>query len=318
MVGFHKLMPGCLSVLVVGVLLASQVLAAPQTGTQIFYGDTVSGEIAEDAPCVYFWFEGGEGDSISLDMQRTSGSLDGVLWLYLRDDLDAEPVATNDDRPGGTLDPLLTISLPATDWYTVAACRLQNQNMRVTVGTFDLTLTGPEDGASDGSGNSAAPGDTTNLTGDLFPSGPTPTPVSSITTGILPGSTTGASEDAGEVAAAEMIADGDVITGALAADVIQVDYTLEVVAGEMVRLDWQSLAGDIAPQMMVADDTGRPIALAATPDAVSHLQLVFLAPADGILTISIKRSDDAADGTSGDYELSVQIIAGDESSPARS
>ena len=202
---------------------APRAWSAPpaQTGTQIVYGDTVSGEITEDVPCVTFWFEGQAGDPIVLDMQRTSGSLDGQLWLYLEGGSGADAIAFNDDRPSGGLNPLLDTTLPATDWYTVNACRLQHENMRVTVGTFTLTLTGPEVAAGDASGGgpnteseeaaTVLPTADGGLTGGLFPAGtatppagdasqstPTPTATASggLTGGLFPVSTPAATEDA--------------------------------------------------------------------------------------------------------------------------
>ena len=181
-------------------IAAPRVLGAPpaQTGTPLAYGDSVTGEITEAVPCVYYWFEGQAGDAITLDMQRTSGSLDGQLWLYLRDgESGADPAAFNDDRPSGGLNPLVETTLPATDWYTVGACRLQHENMRVTVGTFTLTLSGPDasgdaDAASGGGTNedggvmgAATPTAGSSLTGDLFPASTATTP-----TTIMP--TTGA------------------------------------------------------------------------------------------------------------------------------
>lgn len=160
-------------VLASGVVGAFPAQAAPpaQTGTLIHYGDAVSGEITDDVSCLYYWFNGTAGDPISIDMTRTSGSLDGVLSLYLRDGshFKAQPVAANDDRPDGGLDPLITFRLPKTDWYSIAACRVQHEGMRITTGTFTLTLTGP-----------AVPpaGET--------PGGPTPTEVMSLTAGLFP------------------------------------------------------------------------------------------------------------------------------------
>ncbi|RPI99725.1 MAG: hypothetical protein EHM39_06020, partial [Chloroflexi bacterium] len=168
-----------LTVLIAAALIGAAAIpvdAAPpyQTGTPIRYGDTLSGEIAEDPACQYFWFEGAAGDPVMIDMTRTSGSLDGVLALYQQDgdNFSADPVASNDDRPGGGLDPLISISLPAADWYTVAACRLQADQMRVTTGTFNLTLTGPAAGAAVAPTAPSAG----NLSDSIFGGGVSPTP----------------------------------------------------------------------------------------------------------------------------------------------
>ena len=170
--------------LVAGFTLAR---AAPpaQAAEPIRYGDTLFRGITEAEPCAWFWFEGGQGDPVTIDMQRTAGNLDGVLFLY-QGEYDGrepeglpDPIAANDDRPSGGLDPLIGVRLPATDRYTIAACRVEYERLRPTTGTFNLTLTGPDDA------DSAVPPTATPppLSGGLFdapndapPAALTPTP----------------------------------------------------------------------------------------------------------------------------------------------
>jgi hypothetical protein len=287
------------------------VRAAPpgQTGTPIRYGETVSGEITEATACQIYWFNGSEGDPITIDMVRTSGTLDGVLALYRRDgsNFTAQPVASNDDGPGGLLDPQIITRLPVTDWYSITACRLQHEQMRVTTGTFDLTLTG---------------------TG-VLPSVPvieaTATPVTSLTEGIFAvpsgdGATpavpapavtpTGmfsdwASSDQATATETAALSSGSTLTGRLESDQAAVQYTLTVQAGDQVELIWQRTAGDLAPLLRVsAEDV---IAQTSTPDTVSQLVLSFRAPDAAALSVTVGRFGDAAEGTSGGFTLAVTI-----------
>lgn len=290
----------------IGVLGAVMIVrAAPpetpaqQDGFPIHYGETVNGEITETDPCQYYWFEGDAGDPITLDMTRTSGSLDGVLALYIQDDLTQVPLADNDDRPGGGLDPLITITLPATDWYTIAACRLQAAQLRITTGTYDLTLSGPggETSTDSESGAAETPSETPpSLTDSLFGSGPataTPTRGSDSPVGELP-----------------RLVDGSIVEGELAADVETVTYTLDVAVGDNVVIAWERTSGEIAPRLRVLDADGRLLAQAATPQVVSALELVVLVPADGALTLVVTRYGAAADGadeTAGTFTLSVSV-----------
>lgn len=313
-------------VFMLGVLAAvpSLVWAAPpqQTGDPIAYGDTVSGEISESVPCQYFWFEGAAGDPVTLDMKRTSGSLDGVLTLYLHDDFTAAPVAFNDDRSGGGLDPLIETTLPANDWYTAAACRLQHENMRSTGGTFALTLTGPEteaagsaapdetsgDAMEEPSGGSTQPTSIPSLTEGIFAAAPdssaapTATPAASLTEGLF------SSAPAAPQPAAVLITYGTPFTGSLDADALLAVYPLEVQAGDLVQIDWRRTSGDLIPQIGIYDANNNLIALVASESAVDHLQLVFRAPADIPLTLAVARYGGEVDGTAGTYELLAGVM----------
>lgn len=286
---------------------AVPVIAAPpaQTGTPIRYGETVSGEITEETPCQYYWFDGEAGDPISIDMTRTSGSLDGVLALYQRDgsNFSADPVATNDDRPGGGLDPLITFTLPAADWYTIAACRLQAEQMRVTVGTYSLTLTGPQTATA-----AVSPTPGSSLSNSIFGStGATATPAPPPTAAGMLSDTPGGTPDTS--AETTLLADGSIVSGELAAGAADVRYDLPVIAGDQVVIAWQRMSGDAAPLLRVADPDGAVLAEVSTPDAVSQLKLAFRAPSDGSLTFSMARAGGEVNSTTATYELHVSITS---------
>jgi hypothetical protein len=292
----------------------SQAAPPQQRGTPIRYGDTLSGEITESVPCVHFWFEGYVGDPITIDMTRTSGSLDGVLALYQRDGdtFSADPLITNDDRDSGGLDPLITFRLPADDWYTIAACRLEADQMRATTGVFDLTLTGP---ASDSGGatDSAAPTPAGSLTEGLFGAAsptPVPTQADGLSGGVFPPAGESASPtptaEAASDTAAFVLLDGSVVEGALAADQAGLEYSLVVLSGDEVAIRWSATGGDLAPALRVTGSAGDLVTAAQTDDSASTLMLAFRAPSEDLLTLTVARADAQTDST-GTFEIAVTI-----------
>ncbi|MBN1681157.1 MAG: PPC domain-containing protein [Anaerolineae bacterium] len=322
------------------------VEAAPgaQSGTYMVIGQTISGAITDDVPCEYFWFDGVAGDSITLDMQRTSGSLDGVMALYVRDGdgFSADPLAFNDDRSGGGLDPLITVTLPETDWYTVTVCRLQHEQMRVTTGTFDLTLSGPDtapsqpvaDGVDTAGGDSAAePTEAPSLTEGLFgeptaegagadaveetqvgeaQAESTPTPIATAIpaepSGLTDGVFEGEPEEGTSQPADADVSGGEIVTGSLPADVAVATFEMPVAAGEIVMIEWRRVSGDFSPQVMVTASDGAFITGAGTPDAVSSLRVVFVGPDDGLVSVSVLRYDGVVDETTGDFKLTAAVL----------
>lgn len=301
-------------ILILLLLPFAAAYAAPpqQTSTPIRYGETLSGEITEDTACEYYEFAGTAGDAIRLDMIRTSGNLDGVLWLYDQNNT-TEALTTNDDRPDGSTDPLLEFTLPQTGPYTIAACRLEYERMRPTTGAYTLTLTGPQPAAeesemSEPSGAGAAtptvPSLTHGLFGDSTAPAPTPTPDSGggFSEEVLPGASAGNSENT------ELIPDQP-LSGSLASGAEAVSYTLTVSAGDQVRLEWTQTGGSVAPQLLVLDEQQAVVAQAETGEAVETLHLSFRAPADAVLTVQVKRYADQVDDTSADYTLVATLIA---------
>ncbi len=282
--------------------------AAAQTGTQLRYGDTVSGQIDEATPCQLYWFQGNAGDPVTIDLTRTSGDLDGNLALYQRDgnNLSADPVASNDDRPGGGLDPLIDATLPATDWYTVAACRLQAERMRVTTGTFTLTLTGPQTSAA-----AITPTPALSLSNSIFgDSSAKPTPVGPLS------DTLGSTPTAPAPNTVTMLSNGSDVIGQLAAGVQDVRYDLPVTAGDNVLVEWRRQSGNVAPLMRVTDPGGVVLAQTSTSDAVNTLALAFHASGSDMLALSVTRSSGVDDGTTGDFQLVVTITPGGTSAVA--
>lgn len=300
-----------LTALVIGTVCAlliapMRLLAAPpaQDPVPMRYGDTQPGTITESVPCQYFAFEGAAGDPVTIDMTRTGGDLDGVLALYQGAGTESAPVAENDDRPGGGLDPLIDTRLPANGRYTIAACRLQTEGMRITTGTFTLALTGPQ-----------------------TPTGPTPTPAGALsdsTFGSLGGESAPTATPAPTAAGdgpltglfggpgVPTLADGSTVSGELAASDDAVRFNLPLAAGDVVTLVWTRTGGDLAPRLAITGADGAALAEATTPDPVGELTLQFSAPRSETAALAVTRyaAEDgtAPSGTSGSFTLAVSIM----------
>jgi hypothetical protein len=171
--------------------------------------------------------------------------------------------------------------------------------MRITTGTYDLTLSGPggEVGPDSEFGADETPTDSPpSLTDSLFGYGAaTATPAA--------GSDSSLSNPA-------LLVDGSVVEGELAVDDEAVTYTLEAVAGDTVVIGWERTSGDLAPRLRVLDADGQLLAQTATPDVVSALELVVFVPADGALTLVVTRYGDPVEGgdeMAGTFMLSVSV-----------
>lgn len=276
----------CTVVIAASLSVTLGVGAAPpsQRGTPIVYGETVTGWLDEQTACLYYSFAGAAGDAVAIEMTRTSGDLDGTLALYQGDAI-STPIAENDDRPGsGGLDPYIETTLPAAGNYTIAACRLQATQMRVTSGDFALTLHGPETA-----------------------SGPTPTPASALSNSLFgdPSPTPG---NTPTIAAPGdfpiTLTDSNVITGSLAEDQDSVRYEFEVESGDQVELVLMRTDGNLNPLIQVTSSTGMTIAEAGSADPTFELRLIFIAPVDDVLQIAITRYGTVNYATSGTYLLS--------------
>jgi hypothetical protein len=284
------------------------VQAAPpqQTGRELHYGETASGEITPMTTCEYFWFDGTANNRITVDMRRTSGDLDGVLYLYLRDghNFTSKPLVSNDDRGDGSLDPQISMLLPANDWYSVAACRPE---ARVTSGTYDLTLVGPGDTVPTARPTlpQAAP---TELL--ATPSGPTVTPsptsagLSGLTMGVIHSGTETPTPTSDSVTT-DVLTNGSSVSGILSSGGI--DYSLVAQAGEWIELVW---TGDTAPQISVLDSRHVLLALASSVAPTPNLVLGFIAPQSDTFTVHI----DCFDCIGAPFVLMVTLSRDSESS----
>lgn len=111
------------SIVITAVVLfvcVSPALAAPRLqGSQIQYGDTVTGTLT-NAEGDRWTFTGSAGDPVLISLDSTEFD----PYLELRDAQDAE-VGTNDDGGPGT-NALLSVVLPADGTYTIVARSFSN------------------------------------------------------------------------------------------------------------------------------------------------------------------------------------------------
>ncbi|MCC7206932.1 MAG: PPC domain-containing protein, partial [Anaerolineae bacterium] len=127
------------------VLLLPIIRVSAQPGGAIAYGQTVSGQISDDAFRVVYTFDGAMGEIIDAQMVGTRGDLDPVLILL---DADNAVVAHDDDAgsAGGSNGDagrfaarLNAVPLPRDGLYFLVATRF-GQDRGITEGDFTLRL----------------------------------------------------------------------------------------------------------------------------------------------------------------------------------
>lgn len=130
----HRCLIGLFALLILA--LVPSLALAQDDGGAIAYGDTVTGNITDDAPEVTFTFEGQAGDVITIAMEAVESNLDSYLILR---DAAGEQLAFNDDT-SGTLNSLIgPYIVPEDGTYTVTATRCCGGSGNST-GAFELTL----------------------------------------------------------------------------------------------------------------------------------------------------------------------------------
>jgi hypothetical protein len=112
-------------------LLQNQIAAA-----QDLPGTQATGAISREVPALAYRFEGVQGDTITVTMDGSSGSLDPYLILLSPD---GGELSRNDDRELGNTNSTITQVLPANGVYTIVATRY-GQSIGGTEGNFNLNL----------------------------------------------------------------------------------------------------------------------------------------------------------------------------------
>ena len=108
----------------------------------IRYGQTLTTTIDDAVTLRFFYFEGNQGDAVTIEVNTTDGNLDGVMYLYARTSTNDYILLTdNDDSPlGSTFDPYIEYTLPRTGGYLIAVTRYDE--FPATSGTFTIQLLG--------------------------------------------------------------------------------------------------------------------------------------------------------------------------------
>ncbi len=108
----------------------------------IRYGQTVRETINDESNLYFFYFDGTQGDAISIEVTAISGNLDAILYLYaITSTGDFLLLASNDDSPrGGTFDPYIEHTLPRTGGYVIAITRYEGPDATPTEGEFSVLI----------------------------------------------------------------------------------------------------------------------------------------------------------------------------------
>lgn len=155
-----------------GGVNAGVVPSVPADVGEISLGSTVSGTITNEDVADAYTFEGNTGESIEVDLNATSGSLDTLVVLL---DANGNRVADNDDGPDGTTDSQLTTILPNTGSYTLVATRY-GQTIGGTEGNYSMSVNRPtvvpvdDTGATNADDQAGASDDQTDSTA-ILPNG---------------------------------------------------------------------------------------------------------------------------------------------------
>jgi len=112
-------------------LLATQIAAS-----QPLPSTTVTGSLNRSTPALAYTFEGVAGDTVSITLDATSGSLDPYLILLAPSGGEA---ARNDDRADGDVNSTITSQLAQSGVYTIVATRF-GQTIGGTEGAFVLNV----------------------------------------------------------------------------------------------------------------------------------------------------------------------------------
>lgn len=125
-----------LLIVFVALSLVAALPVAAQGGKSIpiNLGDTVTGEITDQAFEQLYSFEGEAGTTIDISLIADDYGFDAYLYLL---DSTGATIAENDDFDG--LDSRIMIELPATDTYTIIASRRDGRSGD-GVGTYSLTV----------------------------------------------------------------------------------------------------------------------------------------------------------------------------------
>ncbi|MCI0712163.1 MAG: PPC domain-containing protein [Chloroflexi bacterium] len=149
-----------------GGVNAGVVPSVPADVGDISLGSTVSGTITNEDMADAYAFEGNTGESIEVNLDATSGSLDTLVILL---DASGNRVADNDDGTDGTTNSQLTTILPNTGSYTLVATRY-GQTIGGTEGNYSMSVNRPVSVPADNTGDGGTVDDQTDSTA-VLPSG---------------------------------------------------------------------------------------------------------------------------------------------------
>ncbi len=263
-------------------------------GVQVIaYGDTVSGEITDDAFVVLYCFEGLADDEIVISMEAARNSELDTLIILTDSTLD-NTLAQNDDIERGNTNSQLAFTLPEDGAYLIVATRYNLEEGR-SEGDYDLTLeltAGPSaDGDTGDDGKDSGGGDDGG------------------------GSATGGGSNAcesvviGDDVSFEIMESGDTISGSIDDNNPIRLYCFEGEAGDQVTIRMEASSGDLDPLLILTDPTFEE-AFGQNDNISSRntdAEIVFELPADGVYIIAATRVDVVDGDTAGRFALTLEI-----------
>lgn len=266
--------------------------------TPIGYGNTVEGEITDEAFARIYCFEGAAGDAITISMTGLGGELD--TYLLLSDTALEQTFTSNDDRSGRTTDSEINFTLPEDGAYLIVATRFNNQ-VGDSEGAYELTLTLNDQAQADEPPPATTPPPTS-----------TPTPAdqaeteeateASICAGIADIDITGVDE-------IPLLTYGGRATGEITNDTPMQFYCFEGEEGDEVVINVGALDGDLDTYLMLTDTT-LEITFAENDDISrrnTDSEIVFTLPEDGVYVIVVSRFQLADGDSEGSFDLTLEL-----------
>jgi hypothetical protein len=125
-----------LYLMVIAIAALSTVMTFAQETTPIQIGQTVTGTISNADPVDDYTFSGSAGQLLAISMNATAQGLDSYVRLVSPDGQEFY----NDDS-GGTLNPMLIVTLPVDGQYTLEATRCCDRNSQSgSEGDYELRM----------------------------------------------------------------------------------------------------------------------------------------------------------------------------------
>jgi hypothetical protein len=244
------------------------VIDPPSVGESIAYNETITGIIDNNTPELAYTFEGEAGDTVTIDM-RVANSNNNLDTFVILVGPDGQELASNDDVDLATTNSaIIDFTLPADGTYTVIATRFEGPD-GLSSGEFALTV----------SSDSVPPVVTTPPNGGN--------------------------------ATASILNFGDVATGTINDSNLDDRYVFTGNADDVVTVRMEATDGNLDTYISILDEDGVEVAFNDDDFGIGGSKdsaiLSFKLPADGTYTIVATRYGVYYGGTSGSYELTLNV-----------
>jgi hypothetical protein len=236
--------------------------------TPITVGETVTGEITDEAHVVYYGFEGSAGDVVTIELLSEDNQLDPLVILI---DPNGVPIVENDDSPERALDSLIEgFTLPEDGQYLIAATRYEGISGNTT-GQYTLVLTGTT-------------GESTVTTPEI--------PPIAVGEPVIP-----------EITGTLTI--GQPVNGVLDPDIPIVVYAFDGLTGQNVSFSARRISGLIDTALLIVGPDGREIAQNDNASRINRDAVVdnLILASDGQYLVMVTRSRQRTGNGRGEFEI---------------